>query len=158
MHNAGPGIRLVVVANQLQVNRVSLRQSVDALMDQQLVRKNPGYGHPLRPEYILTAAGQRAAEACSKYVSTVGSSKVCYRKWSSLVLLTIHLGNQHFNDIRTDLEITPRALTLALRSLEEERLVKRVVEDGYPPRTSYRLFARAEKIARQTKAIAGCLT
>ena len=157
MHSAGPGIRLVVAANQLQVNRVSLRQSLDALMDLQLVMKNPGYGHPLRPEYVLTEAGKRLAETCHQYARTVGSSEVFYRKWTSLVLLTIYQGSLHFNDIRTALEITPRALTLALRSLEEEKLVKRVVEDGYPPRTSYHLFARAEKIARRAQAINDCL-
>ncbi|MGH2451320.1 MAG: winged helix-turn-helix transcriptional regulator, partial [Candidatus Limnocylindria bacterium] len=52
------GSRFVTLSNRLALSRESLRRTLTALIDAGLVMKNPGYGHPLRPEYILTERGR----------------------------------------------------------------------------------------------------
>ncbi|MHC4448279.1 MAG: winged helix-turn-helix transcriptional regulator, partial [Planctomycetota bacterium] len=42
--------------------------------------------------------------------------------------------------------ITPRALALSLKSMNETGLVRRVVYDDYPPVTSYSLERRARPV------------
>ena len=41
---------------RLDVTRDSLRRALDALIALGYVRRNEGYGHPLRPEYLITDA------------------------------------------------------------------------------------------------------
>src|SRR3954467_4738348 len=55
------GARFVELQRKLGVGRESLRRALDALLELGLVRRNEGYGHPLRPEYLLTRAGLEAA-------------------------------------------------------------------------------------------------
>ena len=62
------GSRFVTLSRTLELSRESLRRTLGALIDGGLVGRNPGYGHPLRPEYVLTSAGERIAGACRPLV------------------------------------------------------------------------------------------
>src|SRR5262245_29802381 len=55
------GSRFVTLARTLGMSRESLRRTLAALIESGLVGRNPGYGHPLRPEYVLTTRGERVA-------------------------------------------------------------------------------------------------
>ena len=57
------GARFVALANRLGVSRDSLTRTLGALIDAGFVARNPGHGHPLRPEYILTKRGVPVGEA-----------------------------------------------------------------------------------------------
>jgi len=132
------GTRFVVLANRLGVGRTSLRRTLDALIELGLVRRNPGYGHPLRPEYVLTIPGEAAAERCERLLAAVdGTRDVVLRKWSLPVLLA--LGHPaRFSELREALPgVTARALALALKDLERAGLVDRRVEETYPPTAVY---------------------
>src|SRR5947208_12763974 len=63
------GARFVELQRRLDVGRESLRRALDSLLDAGLARRNEGYGHPLRPEYVLTAKGRRAARAAAGVVA-----------------------------------------------------------------------------------------
>src|SRR5919202_4724071 len=77
------GTRFVVLAKALGVGRESLRRTLDALIELGLVRRNPGYGHPLRPEYLLTRRGAAVARRCSRLLAaTDGNVDVALKKWS----------------------------------------------------------------------------
>src|SRR4029450_5423618 len=65
------GSRFVTLARTLGLSRESLRRTLAALTESGLVGRNPGYGHPLRPEYVLTRAGERIATACGPLVETL---------------------------------------------------------------------------------------
>jgi len=55
------GSRFGVLARQLAVSKSILSRTLDRLERDGWVRRNPGHGHPLRPEYHLTDAGLEAA-------------------------------------------------------------------------------------------------
>jgi DNA-binding HxlR family transcriptional regulator len=143
------GTRFVVLANRLGVGRTSLRRTLDALVELGLVQRNPGYGHPLRPEYLLTAAGEAAAERCERLLAAVdGTRDVVLRKWSLPVLLA--LGRQaRFSELRDSLPgVTARALALALKDLERAGLVDRRVKETYPPTAVYAPTPTAARLQR----------
>ncbi len=116
----------------LGINADSLSRSLEELMAAGWVARNSGYGHPLRPEYVLTAAGRELADHCSTFQGLVGELdvvSVVYRKWSVPTLIAIEQGATRFNELRDELAITPRALSQSLDNLFAVKLVRQ--HDGY---------------------------
>jgi DNA-binding HxlR family transcriptional regulator len=61
-------------------------------------------------------------------------------KWTILVVRSLHEGTRRFSEIRRDIPaVSQRMLTLTLRHLEREGLVKRTVTPSIPPRVDYEL-------------------
>jgi DNA-binding HxlR family transcriptional regulator len=113
------GARFVELRNILGISGESLRQTLTWMIRQGWIQRNPGYGHPLRPEYVLRPRGARIARA---------------------------VGLDRFSLIRAALpRVTPRALAEALRRLEEADLVNRDVRDTYPPSVRYSPGRRARR-------------
>jgi DNA-binding HxlR family transcriptional regulator len=141
------GARFVELQRRLDVGRESLRRALDALIESGLVRRNEGYGHPLRPEYVLTPKGRRAAPLAAGIVA-VGDGDALLRKWSVPVLAELG-AERRFAELRSALiDITPRALALALQDLEAAGYVDREVRDTRPPSTVYRPTARGRRVQR----------
>ena len=69
-------------------------------------------------------------------------------KWAMLVLISLHTnGVMRFNDIQKSIgEISQRMLTVTLRSLETDGLIKRTVYPEVPPRVEYKLTQRGESL------------
>jgi DNA-binding HxlR family transcriptional regulator len=143
------GARFVVLVNRLGVGRASLQRTLAALVELGLVRRNPGYGHPLRPEYLLTPRGEEAASRCGRLLAADdGNVDVLLRKWSLPVLVGLRR-NRRFSELRDALPgITARALALALKDLERAGLVTRRVEETYPPSTLYAATPEARRLQR----------
>ena len=144
------GSRFVTLVRMLGLSRETLRQTLTALIDAGLVARNPGYGHPLRPEYVLTERGWAVADACRPLIEALrrrNLEDVALKKWSMPVLAALTHEPRRFSELRLDLAgISPRALTLALKDLESAGLVERRVTDDYPPATVYRLTRRARPL------------
>jgi DNA-binding HxlR family transcriptional regulator len=135
------GARFVELQRKLDVGRESLRRALDALIELGYVRRNPGYGHPLRPEYVITEAGRESAEVARR-ASEATARETLLRKWSVPVLSELGDGRR-FSELRSALPgVTPRALALALRDLEHTRLIRREVLPTRPPSTVYRATRR----------------
>jgi DNA-binding HxlR family transcriptional regulator len=151
------GSRFVTLSNRLGLNRESLRRTLTALIDAGLVMTNPGYGHPLRPEYILTDRGSKIAPACARLIAALDrldANDVGLKKWSMPAVLALADGECRYSELRNRLPgVTPRALTLALKDLGAAQLVERRVTADYPPATVYRLRAKARPLARILSAI-----
>ena len=142
------GSRFVPLAAALGISRDALRQTLDSLIALGLVTPNPGYGHPTRPEYILTDEGRRSAPECARLVKHVranGLDAVAFKKWSLPTLAA--LGRpQRFAELRRTVGATARALTLSLKDLVDAGVVERRVHDEFPPGTSYRLTATGRAV------------
>jgi DNA-binding HxlR family transcriptional regulator len=145
------GSRFVTLSRILGLSRESLRRTLAALIDLGFVSRNPGYGHPLRPEYVLTDAGERIARASGPLIDTLrrrGLEEIGLKKWSMPVVYALSGAPRRFSELREELEgISPRALTLTLKELEAVGVVKRRVTDDYPPSTIYRLANDAHALA-----------
>lgn len=152
-HEEGGGLRFVVLVNRLGISRDSLKATLAALFEVSLVMRNPGYGHPMRPEYILTPGTEQLAAACHDYRAATEDNELYTRKWTAPILLALAGGASRFNEIRYCLQITPRALTQALRQLEQHELVDRSVDEGYPPTTSYHLQKKGQAISKLVENI-----
>jgi len=122
-------------------------RALGALIESGLVRRNGGYGHPLRPEYIVTAKGRRAAPTATGVVA-VGDPDTLLRKWSVPVLAELRT-ERRFSELRGALPgVTPRALALALQDLEAAGYLRRQVQATRPPSTLYRPTARGRRVQR----------
>ena len=137
------GAKFVTLLSRIGLSRGPLTVSLQHLVTIGLVRRNAGYGHPLRPEYILTARGTEIGDHCLSLVTLVrkqGAERIAYRKWSLPLVVAIGQHDVRFNELRAALGgVTPRAQTLALKSLQSAGWVARKVEDGYPPIAIYQL-------------------
>lgn len=95
-------------------------------------------GTPLILEHIeVTAKIDHASEACQatrSVLARVGD------KWSVLIIVLLGDGPKRFNEIKRNVEgISQRMLTLTLRGLERDGLVKRTQFPTIPPRVDYEL-------------------
>jgi DNA-binding HxlR family transcriptional regulator len=157
--HATSGSRFVPLANELGLSRDALRETLAALIAAGLVMRNPGYGHPLRPEYVLTDRGRRIAPICSALLSAsreAGVERVALRKWSLPILEALST-ERRYGELRRAVGATPRALTLALKELVSAGLVERSVHDGFPPSTTYRITPRSRRLRRQARRLAAAL-
>jgi DNA-binding HxlR family transcriptional regulator len=145
------GARFVTLAHRLGLSRESLTRTLTALVDAGLVARNPGYGHPLRPEYVLSPLGSSVAPACSQLLQAlrrIGLEEAGLKKWSMPVVLAL-AGRKpkRFSELQASLPgVTGRALTFALKDLTGAGLVERTVTDDFPPATVYRLTPRAREL------------
>ena len=144
--------------NRLGVSRAILRATLDDLIAEGWVQRNPGYGHPMRPEYLLTGAGRQLAPSSGRLLGTVRRLDIepmAFRKWTMPVMWVLGSEPRRFGELRHELSIiTPRALTLSLKDMEGGGLVHREVFEEYPPVTSYSLQRRARPIYRALSPMA----
>ncbi len=153
------GSRFVPLAVALGLSRDALRQTLDALIDLGLVTPNPGYGHPTRPEYILTEDGRHVAPSCAKLVRHVqeyGLDPVAYKKWSLPTVAALSRPRR-YGELRREVGATPRAMILVLKDLVVADVVERRVHDEFPPRTSYRLTRLGRSLRTRVMRIEGAL-
>ena len=143
------GTRFVALERQIGVSRESLRRTLAALIDAGLVVRNPGYGHPLRPEYVLSEEGKRVAAVCARLLAELeGIEDAALRKWSLPVVAALGSGPRRFSQLRVALpEVSARALALALKNVAAAGLVERIVTPDYPPATVYRPTGRGRRLA-----------
>jgi DNA-binding HxlR family transcriptional regulator len=144
------GGRLANLTRQLGVSRGSLRRTLASLIEAGLVARNPGHGHPLRPDYVLTRDGRRLAPLCASLLTALdeaGLTDLARSKWPLPILLALAPAPARFSQLRVILApVTARALTIALKQLESGHLIERAIVGDYPPRAEYRLDSRAHSL------------
>ncbi|MEJ8474756.1 winged helix-turn-helix transcriptional regulator [Roseibium algae] len=154
LHAGVPGRQATLLA-ATGASRTAFAQSMDHLIKIDLLERNPGYGHPLRPEFRLTQLGMEAAAIADKVqrVSADDDQDLLRRSWTLPVLTSLQKPS-HFNDIKRNLKtITDRALSQSLKAMEVRHWVHRSVDEAArPPRSIYRAVNTGGVISRITGA------
>lgn len=146
--SAENGSRFSTLLRTLSLSKSVLSRHLDLLEQYGWITRNPGHGHPLRPEYLLTAKGLPIAAGCETVMRQriqLGLDRNDLGRWSLPVLADLHGGWLRFSELERRLvPITPRALSLALAQLVKVRLVARRYEG---PLSVYGLTARGDEFA-----------
>lgn len=131
------GAKFVTLSRRLGASPTAVRQTLDHLIAHGWVEPNPGYGHPLRPEYVLTPSGARLAPGCLRLtdaLDSLGLQAIGLKKWSMPVLHGIGEGAARFVELAQRLGgLTDRSLALTLRDLQEGTLIARDLIRATPP-------------------------
>lgn len=140
MHSGVPG-RQAPLLSSTGANRTAFGNSLTHLVDLGLLVRNPGHGHPLRPEYRLTSKGAEISKIAGNILAIVPSDTefaALRRTWTVPVLAVIHTPRR-FTEIKSDLlSITDRALSKSLVQLQELEWLRREIDiSGRPPRPTY---------------------
>jgi DNA-binding HxlR family transcriptional regulator len=150
------GARFVELAHRIGLPRDSLARTLAATRDAGWVIPNPGHGHPLRPEYILTPEGARMAVQARSLIDAqarIGIGPDRMTRWSVPIVLKVHQGCARFNAIARSLALaSPRAISQGLRSLADNGLLLRELVDDYPPTSQYRLTDEGLLLASAVEA------
>jgi DNA-binding HxlR family transcriptional regulator len=95
---------------------------------------------------------QEPEEDCRAISETLGRIG---DKWTVLVVELLAAGPMRFNELRHTIEnISQRMLTLTLRGLERDGLVKRTVYPTIPPRVDYELTKLGRTLREPLVAVA----
>jgi DNA-binding HxlR family transcriptional regulator len=149
---AHKGARFVELINRLSLPRDTLVRTLKACQALGWVIRNPGHGHPLRPEYILTDEGARIAGIAQSQLQAqrqIGLPPGTLTRWGLPILHSLNGGFQRFNDLsRVLTPASPRALSDGLRLLATYDLIMRRLVDDYPPISLYSLTKSGLILAR----------
>ncbi len=134
-------------------SRTAFAQSMDHLITLGLVERNPGHGHPLRPEFRLTPPGAAAAGIAGRIYDIAGEQDLdlLRRSWTLPVLTSLQAPRQFSEIKRTLPTITDRALSQSLKTMEARNWVHRSIDTAArPPRPLYRAVNTGGLITRAT--------
>ncbi|WP_120632828.1 winged helix-turn-helix transcriptional regulator [Ruegeria sp. EL01] len=141
LHAGTPGRQAPLLA-ATSASRTAFASSLSHLVQLGLIERNPGHGHPLRPEFRLTSIGASAAEIASSIVKTVpdGTEFGLLRKSWTVPILALTGSPHRFSAIKSDLSpITDRALSSSLHQLEAQDWIRRdIVTSGRMPFPIYK--------------------
>lgn len=145
------GSRFAVIERRFGLSRHSLTRTLAHLREQGWVMPNPGHGHPLRPEYVLTHAGTVIGAACVRIDDArtrLGLEAPDLSRWTLPVAGGLGDDWTRFGCLQARLNpVTPRALSLTLQAMIGQDLVQRRLEDRFPPVPLYGLTGRGEELA-----------
>ena len=145
------GARFAAMRARLGLSRSALTASLAQLQEAGWLRRNPGHGHPLRPEYILTKKGAPIAAFAMKVMAErarLGLEPAQLPRWSLPLIATLGRDRARFSALRASLApVTPRALSLTLKQMLSTDLVDRALEDDFPPIAIYGLTHRGSRLA-----------
>ncbi len=145
------GARFAAYRGHLGISRDALSSTLGYLIEQRLLERNQGYGHPLRPEYVATPAGRAIGPACAmlfEQLQRLDVERVALRKWSLPVVGAVSAEAGSFAALRTHLTpITPRALSACLTELRRADLLR------HESNALYRLTDTAREIVPPLSAL-----
>ena len=149
MHDGVPARQAPLLAAS-GAGRTAFVQSLRHLEDLGLLERNPGHGHPLRPEFRLTPKGQAISPIAHRIESAAqdDAGAMLLRRMWTVPLLAVANRPKPFSEIKRDLvPITDRALSKSLRELHEQNWIERTVDAGLrPPRPYYRVVNEGAQI------------
>jgi DNA-binding HxlR family transcriptional regulator len=151
LHRGVPG-RAAPLLAAVGAGRNAFVQSLEHLQQIGLVERNPGHGHPLRPEYRLTPAGieaARMADQIEKAAEKTPQNPLLRRSWT-VPILALSRRPLYFSDYKLALpKITDRALSQSLKTLQSQDWIAREIPPSlHPPRPLYQAVNAGAGICR----------
>lgn len=148
--HAGVAGRQAPLVAATGASRTAFAASLDHLFQLGLLEKNPGHGHPLRPEFRLTPTGAMAAATAHRILNAVPNDDgfaIVRRTWA-VPILAVTDTPQRFSVIKSGLgPITDRALSQSLGVLEEREWLKRDIDTSLrTPFPTYQAVNAGSKI------------
>ena len=68
-------------------------------------------------------------------------------KWKLPIIISVGIGNERFTDIQESIPgITPKVLAKELKELEQHKLIRRIISDGYPVKVTYKTELYADTL------------
>ncbi|HEX8380030.1 MAG TPA: winged helix-turn-helix transcriptional regulator [Allosphingosinicella sp.] len=146
------GVRFAALAARLGISRSMLTGVLDQLLRRGWMTRNPGHGHPLRPEYVLTQAGRPVGAWCERVMeerSRLGLDPGALGRWALPLVARLDRRWERFSWLEAQLSpISPRSLSLGLKQLLDVGLAERRLEESFPPTPLYGLTGRGQRLAR----------
>lgn len=156
--HAGQGAKQVTLLHRLDIGRSTLKRTLDALIELGLVLPNPGHGHPMRPELILSPTGKLlgpASQSLMRALQRAQLVEIALRKWSMPVVHTLAVQARRYGELQRELPSSnPRALTRTLKDLCQAQLIERSILSDYPPVALYTASSRRPAIIRSLGELA----
>ncbi|MDV7340364.1 winged helix-turn-helix transcriptional regulator [Terasakiella sp. A23] len=155
MHRGVPGRQAALLAAS-GASRTTFVHSLRHLESLNLLERNPGHGHPLRPEFRLTQLGEVVATVAKEIdeitLDETGSSLL--RKAWTIPVLAVVSQPKKFSDLKLDLNpITDRALSNSLKILSNQNWIERSVDIKWrPPRPYYQAINEGAEINRVVRS------
>ncbi|RED17576.1 winged helix-turn-helix transcriptional regulator [Parasphingopyxis lamellibrachiae] len=148
----GGGGRFVLLLNRVGCARSALASTLDHLKTSGWIKRNPGHGHPLRPEYLLTPKGAAIASQAQN-IGTVSDrlnlTPRAFQRWTLPLTYELQASPRRFTQLKSELApATPRALSLTLKQMIGNDLVSRRIVEEFPPAPLYDLTARGRDLAQ----------
>ncbi len=149
MYAGVPGRQAALLAKS-QAGRTAFAQSLQHVQDLGLVARNPGHGHPLRPEFRLTDMGKIYGAVAARALTAAAQADepALLRKTWTLPVLVVSGTPQYFSQIKRALPpITDRALSQSIKQMIARSWLRRDVDLGaYPVRPQYMVAAAGAEI------------
>jgi len=154
LHRGVPGRQAALLA-KTGAGRTAFAQSLAHLVSLELLERNPGHGHPLRPEYQLTPIGAQTAQMADQIerVPLQTSQNTLLRRAWTVPVLAVSDAPQSFSKIKSALpQVTDRALSQSLKLLQTERWITRDVDGTcMPPRPIYQAAGSGLLVTRAVR-------
>lgn len=153
LHAGVPGRQAPLLA-ATPAGRTAFGASLNHLVELGLLERNPGHGHPLRPEFRMTEAGVEAAELASRVMKLVREDEeaALLRKSWTLPILAVTGKPKRFSEIKAELgTITDRALSAALYLLEERGWLLREIDTS--SRVPYPIYCASQTGLKISQAV-----
>lgn len=150
--------RASVLRHRLGLSHSMTKRTLAAMVEAGWINPNPGHGHPLRPDYLLTEMGTALAPHAYAIVEERRLRQLPLTgigKWH--LPLLVALGDQpaRFGDLERRLRpVTPRALSQQIKRSVDAGTVSRLVQPTYPPVALYKVNDKATMLRDQAVAIA----
>lgn len=145
------GARFAVIARAFDLSHHSLARCLEYLRVAGWVIPNPGHGHPLRPEYLLSDMGRPIGAVCERIAAKrerLALSAADLPRWSLPIVAGLAPDWTRFGELQARLRpVSPRALSQTLQAMIGHDLVRRRLEDRYPPVALYGLTGRGKDLA-----------
>jgi DNA-binding HxlR family transcriptional regulator len=107
--------------------------------------------------YALTRSGSKIAPPCQAILELSREREIrelALRRWTLPIVSALHNWDVQFNQLKVMLpEITPRALTLALKDMQSTGLLHREILPTFPPTPVYRLTPRGTEYLNAIKKL-----